>query len=281
MKHGWRHDGATRLGSSCAPEIDAPRAGIAVHEEDALSLVGCAVARRSFPDLGLSDPCAEQILTELGLDPGRFDERRLRASAVRTMAIDGLVRDFFERNPAGLAVALLPGLCTRFSRVDNGALRWLDLEPADVAAFKSELFPTPDRHVIAQCCSVASSGWIELLADADDMPVLLVAQGGFRRTPIEVRDAFFTNAAVHLPSGTELVIEYDAHAPLRPSSLRGGSASLSVPDTSGAWAIYPRIRFVRRAEHGPRLEHELAGLDGVSRLVRGRGLPSVAHLRLV
>lgn len=254
---------------------------IAVHEEDAVSLAGCAIARRAFPDLGFSDPSAEQIVAELDLDPRCFDKRRLRSSMVRTMVVDTLVREFFERNPTGLAVALFPGLCTRFSRVDNGALRWLELESAEVSAFKSELFRTPERHVIAQCCSIACGGWMKLLADADDMPVLLVAQGGVRRAPPELRDRFLMNAAVHLPKGTELVIEYDANAPIRSSPTHGERASLSALEASGEWAIYPRIRYVPTADHSLRLEHDLAGMNAVSTLFRGRGAPSVAHLRFV
>lgn len=275
------HDGAPVAKTLAAPAqiIESRAGGIAVHAEDAGSLVACAVASRSFPDLEFSDPLAEQILAELDLEPARFDERSLRASIVRTMVVDELVREFFERHPSGLAVSLLPGLCTRFSRIDNGALRWLDLEPAEIAAFKRELFHAPERHIIATCCSIECSGWMKLLADAGDMPVLLVAQGGFRRAPIDVRDAFFTNAAVHLPTGTEIVIEYDAHAPLRPSSLRDACASLSTPDVSGEWAIYPRIRFVRPSEHSQQIEHRLAGVNAVSRLFRGRGAPSIAHLR--
>lgn len=252
-----------------------------VHEEDIVSFVGCAVARRSFPNLAFSDPMAERVLTELDLDPRRFDETRLRSSVARTMVIDNLVREFFETRPDGLAVALLPGLCSRFSRVDNGVLRWLDLEPADVAAFKSELFRTPNRHVIAQCCSIACSGWMKRLQGAGTMPVILVAQGGFRRAPLPLRDRFFTNASALLPPGTELVLEYDAAAPLRPSSLRSGGASLSALDASGEWAVYPRIRFLKSSEHDPRIEHELAGIDAVSRLFRGHGMPSIAHVRFV
>jgi hypothetical protein len=74
---------------------------LALHEEDALSLVGCAVARRRFPDLGFADPCAEEILDALDLDPERFDERRLRSATVRTMVVDEIVRHFFERHPTG------------------------------------------------------------------------------------------------------------------------------------------------------------------------------------
>lgn len=273
-----------------AEEASSPGATVAVHLEDALTLAGCAIARHAFPDLGLSDPAAEDILAKLDLDPARFDERKLWAATLRTKVIDALVREFFERHPTGLAVGLLSGLCTRFSRVDNGVLRWLDLEQAAIAAFKKELFVPSERHMISQCCSIACSGWMELLADAADGPVLLVAQGAFRRTPVDVRDQFFTNASVHLPAGTELVIEHDASAPLRPSSVIDGPigervlderVALSTLDPSGAWAIYPRIRFVRASEHPDRLEGELTGFNAISRLFRGRRTDSaaVAHLR--
>lgn len=248
---------------------------VAVHDEDLLGLTACAFARERFPELGFEDPLAEEILGDLTHQHDAFDERRLRSAVVRTMVVDALVHDFFSRHPAGVAVSLAPGLCTRFSRLDNGLLQWLELETAEVAAFKRDLFPTRERHVIAQCCSVACHGWMRSLGRASDVPTLLVAQGGFRRSPFDLRDAFFTNAAQHLPAGTELVIDYDADAPLRPTSPARGAA-LAVRDPHGTWASYPRLRFVR--DHEPRLAHDLAGVNAVSRLFCGRGMPSVAHL---
>ncbi len=50
-------------------EHDGVPAGIAVHEEDAVTLAACAAAGRAFPDLGFSDPAAEQIVAGLDLEP--------------------------------------------------------------------------------------------------------------------------------------------------------------------------------------------------------------------
>jgi len=79
---------------------------IALHEEDAISLVACATARGAFPDLGLSDPAAEEILQALDLDPSHFDPRIVRVSSVCTRVILTLVPPFFDTHPAAMPFSL-------------------------------------------------------------------------------------------------------------------------------------------------------------------------------
>ena len=190
--------------------------------EDLVSLVGCAIARKSFPDLGLADPLAESVVERLELDTEMFDERTLRAAAVRTMVVDGIVRQFFEKNPDGIAVSLYSALCTRFSRVDNGALRWIEIDKPEVARLKSMLVCPPGtddaRHVLATCCCTANGSWMNLLEDARDVPTLVVAQRSVVRMTTKERDEFLVRASTRFPAGTELVLEHDASHPIRPSS---------------------------------------------------------------
>lgn len=251
---------------------------IALHEEDVVSLVARAEARRRFPDLGLSDPLAERILGRLDLDPRMFDDQPLRIASVRTLVIDELVRHFFGRHEAGLAVALRPGLCTRFSRVDNGSLHWVDLEAPEVAAFKSDLVRPVDRHVIAAACSVTCARWMDVYRQAQDVPTIIVSEGALRRCCPNERDVFLTRAVERFPAGTEIILDYDARSPLRPSSS-AMNACLELPTGDGGWVRYPRIRFVRPPEYTESLAWCLAGLNGASRLAQGRGMASVAHLR--
>jgi O-methyltransferase involved in polyketide biosynthesis len=258
---------------------------VQIAEDDVLSLAGRAVARTRFPDIGLSDPCAEELLRALDVDVSRFDEPRLRVAAVRTAVLDGVVRDFFARHPDGLAVAVFPGLCTRFSRVDNGQLRWVDLDPPPLARFKSQnhLYPEGGRHVLAACCSLACTGWMTRLRDAVDVPVLLVASGIMSRHPAAAIDAFFTDAAKNLPAGTEILFDYDVCRPVRAASLRD-RACLEIATDAGQIARYPRLRVVSVEEYPACLARDVIGLNGVSRFLGGRGVPyvpSVAHLRLV
>ncbi|MBX3185367.1 MAG: hypothetical protein KF819_00065 [Labilithrix sp.] len=250
---------------------------IDVPEDMVLSLASRALARRRFPDLGFCDPVAEDVCDKLDLDLDRFDERRLRAVAVHTMVVDDLVRGFFARHPQGLAVALFPGLCTRFSRVDNGSLRWIDLEPPALAAFEHEILEPCDRHIIASCCSFGCTKWMSCLRDAADVPMLLIAEGGLMRAAPDVRDAFFTRASACLPAGTELVLDGDPSRMLR----RASRASLAISDGEGGFTRFPRIRFVRPEEQPLGVRHDLAGIEAVSRMFPRWRLPAVFHLRLV
>lgn len=251
--------------------------------EDLVALVGCAIARDAFPDLGLDDPLAAAVVQQLELDPGVFDERSLRAAALRAMVVDGIVRQFFDRNPDGVAVSLHSALCTRFSRVDNGTLRWIEIDRPDVAQLKSRLVSPRggdvDRHVLASCCCAGNGAWMDLLEEARDVPTLIVAQRSLLRMSPAERDRFLLTASRRFPAGTELIAEHDAAHLLRPSDRQRRAPSLEAVGAGGSWCRYPRIRFVPLEEYGDRLEYELAGLDCVARLFRGRGFPAVAHLR--
>lgn len=64
----------------------------------------------------------------------------------------------------------------------------------------------------------------------------------------ETIDRRAAGVAVHLPAGTELVVEYDAGAPLRPSSVLEERVSLSTLDASGR-----DVELVERRPNGSHL----------------------------
>lgn len=253
--------------------------GITIHEEELVDLLARAFATEKFPDLAFDDPTARAMIDVLDVDSARFDLGRLRSSLATTIVIDAVVRSFFDRHPDGLAIGVNQSLCTRFSRIDNGSLRWIDVDLPPIASFKSSLLPVNDRHCIGTCCSMRCDGWLRCLREARDVPTIIVAQGTLRRSSPEELDAFFVSAGECAGEGTELVLDYDARSPLRPSSLKTASASLESPTAEGGVARYPRLRFVSSEEYPAGLEHAVSGMNGVSRLFRGRGVASLAHLR--
>lgn len=257
---------------------DGPRA-TTIPRDAVRSLVGRAEARVRFPDLGFADPWAEAMLAMLDVDPTGFDERTLRIATERTVIIDGLVRRFFERNPHGLAIALNAGLCTRFSRLDNGTLRWVELDPPCVAEFKCahRLGPPSERHVIARCCSIACTGWMDCLRHAGDVPTLLVAEGALERQPPGVVDAFLTSASARLAKGTELILDHDAAPPLRTPPRR--RACLEIPHPDGSVARYPRLRLIDPDEHTPAPQHRARGPGRARRRPQAASAWPVLHLR--
>lgn len=223
---------------------------VSLHEEEVVSLVGRAHARLRFPDLRFADPEAEHVLSRVEVGGRRFEDDRLRAATMETMAIDEVVRGFVRRNPEGLVVALYPGLCTRFSRLDNGTLQWIDLDRPGVAEVKPRLYTTPDRHRVAACRSLTCRCWMAPLRVAQGIPLMLVSQGTLRRCSSAELDRFLLCASEHLPAGSELVLDHDASRPLVPPApgSRGGCLSMGAP--GGAVLRYPRFRFSGAAAPG-------------------------------
>ncbi|MCW5837020.1 MAG: class I SAM-dependent methyltransferase, partial [Labilithrix sp.] len=236
--------------------------GVLLHEEDIIDLVARALAGRELPDVGFDDPAARKILDALEIDRHRYDRARLRPALAITMVIDAVVRDFFERHPDGLAIGVNQGLSTRFERLDNGALRWIDVDPPQVAAFKASLVAPCERHLVAACCSLRCAGWADCLRAAHDVPTIVVAQGTLRRATHDELDTFLVQAGKSLGPGTELVLDYDARSPLRPSALGRGGACLESPSPDGAVVRYPRVRYVPTDEYSRDLAHAVSGLNG-------------------
>jgi O-methyltransferase involved in polyketide biosynthesis len=93
---------------------------------------------------------------------------------IRTKRLDDYVREFLSRAPDGIVLHLGCGLDTRFSRVDNGRVRWFDLDLPDVIDLRGKLFTESPRYrMIAS--SVADFGWLEKIPR--NRPVFIAAEG--------------------------------------------------------------------------------------------------------
>ncbi|MBL9026332.1 MAG: hypothetical protein JNL21_29320 [Myxococcales bacterium] len=249
-----------------------------VPKESLVSLVARASARARFADLGFADPTAEEQLADLEGVTVEVCDAHLRATLLSTIAIDGIVRDFFARNPSGIAVAFHPGLCSRFSRVDNGELSWIDIDAPDIARLQCATLRTPARHAIATTCPSCRLGWLDAV-DTAGVPFLFVHQGAARAA--ERFAAHFDGLVQRAPVGSEYVLDYDARLPLRPSRLGHDRASLELAAPDGSVIRYPRAKVITPESYPVSLRNEIEGLNGVSRFWRGVGVPSVAHIRFV
>jgi O-methyltransferase involved in polyketide biosynthesis len=257
-----------------------------LHEDDLRSLIARARAPLDFPELCLSDPCAEQLLRHLDAQAalsGRcsFAPEALRRDAVATVALDRIVSDFFQRHPDGMAVSMFPGLCTRFERLDNGAMHWVDVDVPAVARFKQAHGRSSPRRMFAHACSQACQGWVRSLQGAFEVPTLVIGGHRFRHLQHGIVDGVLSQLCQYAPANLELVLEHDAGMPLHSSSGRHGSRQLEFLYGGERNVIrYPRLRFVALEEESSIVRQTLEGVNGVARLFRGRGIPSLAHLRM-
>ncbi len=142
-----------------------------------IPLAARALARRLFPDRGFADPAAEAIAGRLAYDltPFEADREMLRGLVERSLVLDRLLRDFLTQHPDAHVLSLGSGLSTQFERVDNGRLRWVDVDLPEVAELRRTLFPPhPRRRLVS--ASVTEAGWTSILRDLEG-PTFVVAEG--------------------------------------------------------------------------------------------------------
>ena len=92
----------------------------------------------------------------------------------RTLVFDELVKDFISRNPDCTVVNIACGLDTRFYRMDNGRLKWFNLDLPEIIEIRNEIFDESGRALNIGC-SVLDSGWVKNI-NADGK-VLFVVEG--------------------------------------------------------------------------------------------------------
>lgn len=130
----------------------------------------------------LRDPKAADMVRATGLDTARYSRRAGGAFFVlRTVILDTWVRTFLAGHPAGTVVEIGTGLNTRFERVDNGQVHWIDLDLPDVIELRRRFFAdTGRRRMVA--ASVLDEAWLHDVRQSPG-PYFLVAEAVFAYLP--------------------------------------------------------------------------------------------------
>jgi O-methyltransferase involved in polyketide biosynthesis len=96
----------------------------------------------------ISDPKSVEILDELDYDPAgsRLNSISQLGVCLRTLIFDEQAVKFMRANPDGIVVNIGCGLDTRFSRIDNGSVRWFDLDLPEAINIRRHFFLETARH---------------------------------------------------------------------------------------------------------------------------------------
>jgi methyltransferase (TIGR00027 family) len=139
------------------------------------------------------------------LAQGRLPGTLLTSMALRIRQYDRYVMRFLDREPDGVVVSLGCGLDDRRRRVDNGRMRWYDLDLPEVIAFRRQFLAETERmRFIAS--SVLDFAWIDELAGERDCRFLFLAEGLFMYLPAAGVRSLVTTLCDKYP-GAELVAE--------------------------------------------------------------------------
>jgi O-methyltransferase involved in polyketide biosynthesis len=163
---------------------------------------GRAVFSRLYPGI-LCDREAVGIINSLDYDFGKiekaFGEYGGLAYIIRARKMDDTIRHFISEHPHATVVNIGAGFDTTFSRIDNGAIRWYDLDISEVIALRKKIIPEGARNkCIAR--SVFDYSWMEDVRGAKG-GILFIAGGVFHYfTEDKVRELFIAMAK-KFPSG--------------------------------------------------------------------------------
>jgi O-methyltransferase involved in polyketide biosynthesis len=123
------------------------------------------------------DVKAQDILNRVDYDFARLrvPYKTVVLVCQRAKKLDSITRDFLTEHPAGVVLQLGCGLDSRFWRVDNGRVRWYDLDMPPVVALRRQFFAESERYRLI-ASSVTDLAWMDAVA-ADGQPALVVAEG--------------------------------------------------------------------------------------------------------
>jgi len=238
----------------------------------------------------LVDPTAARILAAIDYDFSTIAQNISVITQlcwiVRSLHTDRTIRGFLERHPDATIVNVGCGLDTTFDRVDNGRLRWYDLDLPDVIELRKSYIPDgPRRTTLA--CSLLDEEWLRQIEVADS--VFFTASGVLYYLEESQVRTFLIKLADRFP-GSELLFDACSARGLKMANRRviqaGGmdeSAVLkwSVERASEMTLWDGRIRVVSEYPMFANMKHGLSLKEKWGTLMADLlRIMSMVHLRL-
>ncbi|HUL26854.1 MAG TPA: class I SAM-dependent methyltransferase [Streptosporangiaceae bacterium] len=144
------------------------------------------------------DPKAAEMVAAIDYDTTKYGRGAGgTVTVLRTAIFDSWVRAFLDAHPAGTVVEIGTGLNTRFERVDNGAVHWIDLDLPDTIELRRRFFAdTGRRRMVA--ASVLDSAWLPAAAESPG-PYFFAAEGVLVYLPEEQVSRALTQIVEQFP----------------------------------------------------------------------------------
>lgn len=133
-----------------------------------------------------------------------MDPRLIVHIALRTKKYDDIARNFLHAHPQGVVVNLGCGLDPRFYRIDNGSVRFFDLDHPAMVSIKRRLLEENKRYMLIGQ-SILDFSWMDAVKDISKA-TLFLAEGILMYLPEAQVKKLVLSLQTHFP-GSELVCE--------------------------------------------------------------------------
>lgn len=151
------------------------------------------------------DQKAIDVISQIDYDFTVADKDRFMKYGVisRTIVLDEMVSDYIDKHPHATIVNIASGMDTRFNRLDNGLIRWYNVDLENSANFRLQYIKDTQR-VTTLAYSAMDSGWASeikiesenvlfiieglsmYLTEKDNRDILKIISDNFRRCTVFV-----------------------------------------------------------------------------------------------
>lgn len=143
--------------------------------ETMLQTLFARAAHSRKPQHKFYDEKAIEIVERLDYDFSKAERDPAMSSGVvaRTILLDRMVGAFLRQNPEAAVVNIACGLDTRFYRLDNGQVRWYNLDLPEVIDVRRRFLEERGRvSVIA--CSAMDESWAAQIEEAREKTLVVI-----------------------------------------------------------------------------------------------------------
>ena len=235
------------------------------------------------PNPLLKDRKAVEIVEALDFDFDLFLKKGVPQAdyCIRSKVLDQLVREFLELYPSGTVVEFGVGLDTRFDRLDNGQVTWIELDLPHVIDLREQFFEaTNRRHILSG--SLTETNWLAQVEILSQRPQLFIAEGVlYFLAPAQVK-TLLDNLVERFPNSSFL---FDAQSPLFlwfsnfRQPVKDAQMKFSVGNVRELQRLNPSLRVHRWIGFGdsPFYDHTLQRVGRIKRWGR-RLFPAVRSM---
>ena len=183
-----------------------------------------------YPEI-LEDKKSSEIIRKIDYDFTKVQEYlgewRGIGLLVRARNFDDAVIKYIEKFPKAIIINIGAGLDTTFYRVDNGSIRWYDLDLPDAIEYRRQYIPESDR-----CSYISKSAfdysWFDEV-DFNSAKGIFIIAGGFIYYFQESEiSALFGALAKNFPSG-ELIFDCISNLAIKVAHKRAKKAGAETP----------------------------------------------------
>ncbi len=125
----------------------------------------------------IKDEKAVAIVKQLKVDMTKYDKLVTHECVIaRTIMFDEKVKELINEYPNAIVLNIGCGLDDRFTRVDDGKIKWYDIDLAEMIGLRKNFYQDNERRKMI-VADILNDEWTNIVKKQEDDMVIVIAEG--------------------------------------------------------------------------------------------------------